>query len=96
MADRSESFYTVEPVFKCVSKEECMQFVERYPRPLEKDVCGIGKPPMTTYNDFELANRWPYSVVAKYFAGDEKSYQVLINYGDCFASKTGYTASNEA
>lgn len=95
-------FYTAEPKEKRVSKSEFIEFLKNYPRKLERDVCGICDPPSITYNDFELANRWPYSVVASTFAYDdnpdgyyyepeeERIYRIVENFEELFASKTGY------
>lgn len=98
---RQEDFYTVEPIEKKVTKEEFEEFVNKYPRRLERDWCGISEPPLITYNDFELANRWPYSVVARTwdytntpyniaYTDEEKHYYIIVNYEELFNSKTGY------
>lgn len=99
-------FYTVEPVYKKVRIQEFKEFLKNYPRKLECDCCGICEPPSITYNDFELANRWPYSVVAKTFAYDDKPgdyfyepederyYSIMINFDEVFASKTGNKATD--
>ncbi len=93
-------FYTIEPIVKRVSKDEFLEFIKKYPRPLKRDCCGICDPPSITYNDFELANRWPYSIVASTFAysddpqdywyePDEKRiYSIVTNYEEVFNSKT--------
>ena len=95
-------FYTAEPKEKRVSKSEFIEFLKNYPRKLERDVCGICDPPSITYNDFELANRWPYSVVARTFAYDDnpdgyfyepeenRVYKIVENHEKLFKSKTGY------
>ena len=95
-------FYIAEPKEKRVSKSEFMEFLKNYPRKLERDVCGICDPPSITYNDFELANRWPYSVVARTFAYDvepdgyfyepeeSRIYKIVENHEELFKSKTGY------
>jgi hypothetical protein len=100
-------FYTIEPKYKKVSKEELLEFVKKYPRKLEIDVTGISEPPLLTYNDFELANRWPYSVIAKYYCYDddpngyyyapeeERTYKIMENYEEVFNSKTGNKAEKE-
>ena len=100
----SEFYYTAEPIYKKVSKQEYIDFIKKYPRLLERDVFGACDPPYVTYNDFELANRWPYSIVAdtylyddepnKYYYEPEESrtYRILINYKECFNSKTGNKA----
>jgi hypothetical protein len=100
---RSQSFfYTAEPIFKSVYKEEFDKFVSEYPRKLNRDCCGISEPPLVTYNDFELANKWPYSIVAKYHDGYpcdyygwnfEPDYQIVVNYKELYYSKTGNRAS---
>ena len=94
-------FYTIEPKEKRVSKSEFIEFLKKYPRKLG-DVCGICDPPSITYNDFELANRWPYSVVASTFAYDDnpdgyfyepeesRIYKIVENHEELFKSKTGY------
>lgn len=103
-----EFFYTAKPIRKKVSKQEFLNFIENYPRKLEVDCYGISDPPSITYNDFELANRWPYSIVASTFAYDDnpgdyfyepedkRDYFIIINYEELFKSKTGNIAkSNE-
>jgi len=99
-----EFFYMEKPMTKNVNKEEFYEFIKNYPRKLDRDVCGIYDPPAVTYNDFELANRWPYSVVANTFLYDDKpgdyfyvpeeerTYKIVVNYQDLFASKTGKKA----
>ena len=95
-------FYTVEPIMKRVTKEEYIEFINKYPRPLTGDCCGIYEPPIITYNDFELANRWPYSIVARtwyysdnpddypyYTPEEEREYYIMENYEEVFNSKTG-------
>ena len=103
-----EFFYTAKPIKEKVSKKEFLNFIENYPRKLEIDCCGISEPPNITYNDFELANRWPYSIVASTFAyednpndyfyapEDKRDYFIITNYEELFESKTGNIAkSNE-
>lgn len=97
-------FYTAEPIRKKVTKEEFYKFIENYPRPLERDVTGVCEPPAISYNDFELANRWPYSIVASthlysdnpgdycYELEEKRSYIIVENYQELFESKTGYMA----
>jgi hypothetical protein len=95
-------FYKAERDMVEVSKEEFINFVNNYPRPLDMDVCGVSDPPLISYNDFELANRWPYSIIASTFAysdnpkdyfycpPEERTYRILKNYQECFDNKTGY------
>ena len=99
-------FYTVEPRMKNATKEEFEEFIKNYPRKLERDVFGAAEPPAISYNDFELANRWPYSVVARtfmysdnegdyYYCPEEKrTYAIMENYEEVFASKTGNKAND--
>lgn len=94
-------YYTVEPIKKKVSKEEFVKFLENYPRPLRRDVFAACDPPAISYNDFELADRWLYSIVASthyydddpkghYYEPEEKrSYIIMVNYEEVFASRTG-------
>lgn len=98
------NFYTAEKIEKQVSKEEFEEFLKNYPRPLDCDVFGACDPPAVSYNDFELANRWPYSIVASTFAYSDKpgdyyyvpeerrKYFIVTNYEELFNSKTGYVA----
>lgn len=95
-------FYKAERDMVEVSKEEFLNFINNYPRPLDRDVCGISDPPLISYNDFELANRWPDSIIASTFLYDDdpndyfyeplekRTYHILKNYQECFDSKTGY------
>lgn len=97
----STFFYSKEPVFKRVTKQEFDEFIAKYPRRLVADAFGACEPPSITYNDFELANRWPHSIVARTFAYDddpkgyyyqpeeERYYSIMENYKEVFASKTG-------
>ena len=99
-----EFFYSAEPIEIRVSAEEFKKFISGYPRKLERDVCGISEPPAISYNDFELANRWPYSVVARtymysdkpgdYYYAPEKDrpYMIMENYEEVFRSRTGNKA----
>ena len=101
-AKEQEKWFKVEPIYMFVKREDFIKFIKNYPRKLDCDVCGISDPPLITYNDSELANRWPYSIVAKTWAysdtpGDyfyippqERNYYILVNYEEVFNSKTGY------
>ncbi len=94
-------FYTVKPIMQKVAKSEFEKFLSNYPRPLERDVFGACEPPAVSYNDFQLAAKWPYSVVAKtflysdnkkdYYYEEESNrvYEIMGNYEEVFASKTG-------
>jgi len=95
-------FYTGTKKSVRVSKKEFDEFCKNYPRKLSVDVCAISDPPSISFNDFELANRWPYSVVANTWAYDEipgeyfyepeeeRSYFITINYEELYNNKTGY------
>lgn len=97
-------FYTVTPIKKRVTHDEFVTFVQNYPRKLTYDAFGACDPPLVTYNDFELANRWPFSVVAStrlydedpkgyfYESPDKRDYYIVTNYDELYASKTGYKA----
>lgn len=98
----NNKFYTTERNMVSVSKREFDDFLSHYPRKLNIDVCAISDPPTISYNDFELANRWPYSIIASTFVYDDnpkeyfycppekREYRILKNYQECFDSKTGY------
>ena len=102
-----ETFYTVEPLMQDVTKEEFYDFIEKYPRLLIRDVYAVCDPPYVSYNDFELANRWPHSVVAStapysddpddwwYEPEESRRYRIMVNYQECFNSKTGYIEKYE-
>lgn len=101
-----EYFYTAEPEMKKVSHSEFMDFINNYPRKLEIDYYRVFEPPLITYNDFELANRWPHSIVAQtlaysddpknyyYLPEENRKYSIMINYDECFNSKTGNQAGD--
>ena len=94
-------YYSAEPEFADVSKEEYVKFINNYPRPLNRDVFAACDPPSVTYNDFKLADRWPYSIVASTYLYDDtpgsyfyepeekRIYQIMVNYEEVFDSKTG-------
>lgn len=97
-------FYTAEPIRKRVSKQDFAGFIQNYPRRLTVDCCGICDPPLLSYNDFSLANRFPYSVVASTHVYDDDSsgfyyepekdrvYTIVSNFEELYDSKTGYVA----
>ena len=84
--------YTIEPEFKDVTKDEFNRFLESYPRPLISDFFMDS----VSYNDFNLADRWPWSMIAIknlwYYCeeNEETTYRIAVNYIDMFNSKTGY------
>ena len=97
-----EYFYTEKPEMVEVTKEEYYSFLEKYPRKITMDCTGICDPPLITANDFELANRWPHSIVAKrwlvsddpndYYYDPNSTYEIMKNYEEVFNSKTGKMA----
>lgn len=99
--NNQEFYYSIEPEEVEVDKEAFLEFIKEYPRPLNVDVCGISEPPSISYNDFELSDRWPYSVVAStsaysddpndyyYEPESERHYTIMKNYEEVFASRTG-------
>lgn len=102
---KGTDYYLVEPIFKKVSKTEFNNFLNEYSRKLNVDVCGISDPPLISYNDFKLADRWPYSIVAQtlvyddnpgdYFYEPEESrdYYIAVNYEEVFNSRTEINTS---
>ena len=96
-----EFYYSAEPIEKKVTCEEFDEFLKNYPRPLIRNVSGICEPPCISYNDFELADRWPYSVVARtwlysdkpgdyfYEPEDKRNYIIMANYKEVYDSRTG-------
>lgn len=56
---------------KRVCKEEFYNFINNYPRRLERDVYGVCDPPAVSYNDFEKFEKWPESIVAQTFLYDD-------------------------
>lgn len=99
-----EYFYTAQPNEVQVDYDTFINFINNYPRDLRRDVSGISGPPAVSYNDFELANRWPYSVVAHtwlysnnpddywYEPHHYRKYYIVENYEELFNSKTGNKA----
>ena len=68
----------MENRYREVSFEKFKQFINSYPRKLEYNFTGICEPPLVTYTDFELSDKWPDSVVAKYH-DSEHSILMLHN-----------------
>ena len=103
--EKKDFYYSVEPIYKEVSEEEFLHFINNYPRKLERDVTGICDPPAISYNDFELADCWPYSVVASehlwpddpnhyfYCPKEERKYTIIENFEEVFASRIGNNAA---
>ncbi len=101
---KNKFFYTVKQEWSEVTKDEFYKYLENYPRELTSDCSAVSDPPLVTYNDFQLANRWPDSIVAKFNAGEgdayygnnyKNRYYVCINHEECFKSKTGRFAGDK-
>lgn len=96
-----EFYYSVKPIMKKVNKTEFQKYIQNYPRRLMTDAFGACMPPYVTYNDPELADRWPYSIVASTYLYDDKpdgyfyepeekrDYKIMENYEEVFNSRTG-------
>jgi hypothetical protein len=101
LTNNEKVYFSVKPIMKRTTKEEFMKYLKNYPRRLERDVFGACEPPSVTYNDFELADKYPYSVVANTFLYDDtpggyyykpeedRSYYVMVNYEEVFNGRTG-------
>lgn len=101
MMNEQSFYYSVEPEFVDVTKEKFVDYINDYPRKLIRDVFGACDPPSVTYNDFELADRYPYSVVAStllyddtpgsywYEPEEDRIYRIMVNYEEVFNSRTG-------
>lgn len=89
----------MKPIIKRVTRQEFEDFIRNYPRPLKKDCYGVFDPPLITYNDFALANKWPYSVIASTYIYDDdpsgyyyepenkREYSIVVNYAELFEKK---------
>ncbi len=94
-----EYFYTIKPIMKKVNKKEFAKFIENYPRKLLCNYHRVCTPPAISYNDIELANRYPHSRVANtwaysddpdhYYYKENPEYYIMENYKEVFNSKTG-------
>lgn len=70
--------------FRVVSELEFNAFVASYPRKLVGNVAAMYEPPLLTLNDFEIAAKWPESVVAK-----------IIKWSDGYPNPDGSTRPDE-
>lgn len=85
----------MKPIKKNVTRQEFEDFIKNYPRPLERDCFGAFEPPLITYNDFALADRWPDSVVAStylydgyyYVPENKRKYFIIVNYEELFENR---------
>lgn len=99
--NKQSFYYSVEPIFVDITKEKFIEYINNYPRQLRRDVFGACDPPSVTYNDFELADRWPHSIVANTFLYDDtpgnywyepeedRVYRIMANYEEVFNSRSG-------
>lgn len=93
-------YYSVQPITENVSKEVFEEYIKNYPRKLVLNESGICTPTYLGYDDFELADKWPFSNVAWTYdydddddpePEDERTYYITVNIAEVFASKTGRT-----
>jgi len=94
-----EYFYTIKPIMKKVNKKEFEEFIKNYPRKLLYNCHRVCTPPAISYNDVELANRYPHSRIANtwaysddpdhYYYEENPEYYIMENYREVFDSKTG-------
>lgn len=96
-----EIFYTARPIERRVTKKEFDSFIAAYPRELVQHCSPIPEPPYISFNDFALADQWPYSVVARtwlysddpadryYTPEADRGYYIVVNYEELFKSKIG-------
>lgn len=94
---RQEYYYSVDPVWSNVTKTQFDNFRHNYPRELVEDASRTQYPTIISFNDYELADKNPFSIVAEceavYNASGERTgytnYKVMSNYETVYASKTG-------
>lgn len=60
--------------FESVSKDIFDAYIKNYPRPLERNVHLISEPATISFNDFELAPKWPESMVARHVEDETGPY----------------------
>ena len=94
-----KTYFTVHPIWDHVSKEEFDFFIENYPRKLERHCSGMSSPNYISYNDFELADRYPSSVVASYLdwsacptspyykSPSDRVYNIMKNINEVYATR---------
>jgi len=94
---RQEYYYTVDPVWQTVTQVQFDTFRHNYPRELVEDASRTQYPTIISFNDYELADKNPFSIVAEceavYNSSGERTgytnYKVMSNFADVFASRTG-------
>lgn len=89
---------TIKAKFERVNKDAFKTFLKKYPRKLDRDFF-MDK---YTYNDFELACRWPWSIVAmqtlNYFAEDPEDreiFEICANVEEMFSSLRCFNSEKE-
>lgn len=98
-----EYYYTEEPEWDdTIDEEDFNEFLDNYPRPLVEDASRTITPTIISFNDYELADKNPFSIVAEcqeeYDTDGElighTNFKIMTNYADCFDSKTGNKRHN--
>lgn len=81
--------------YESVTEEEYYNFLELYPRDLDRNVSSVCDPPVISYNDFELG-KFPDSIVASrcaysddkndyyYVPPEERWWRILKNYEEFY------------
>ena len=65
--------------FIAVDREAFIEYINKYPNILKKDVAGMFDPPIISYNDFTDSNEWPDSIVAYIIDGGHSSIPTTKN-----------------
>jgi len=94
---RQEYYYTVDPVWTNVTQAQFDTFRHNYPRPLVEDASRTQYPTIISFNDYQLADKNPFSIVAECEAvfnssGERTGYtkfKVMSNFAAVYASRTG-------
>jgi hypothetical protein len=94
---RQEYYYTVDPVWTNVTQEQFDTFRHDYPRPLVEDASRTQYPTIISFNDYQLADKNPFSIVAECEAvfnsnGERTGYtkfKVMSNFAAVYESRTG-------
>ena len=94
---RQEYYYTVDPVWTSVTQAQFDTFRHNYPRELVEDASRTQYPTIISFNDYELADKNPFSIVAECEAvfnssGERTGYtkfKIMSNFAAVYASKTG-------
>jgi hypothetical protein len=68
-----DNFTKIKPKLENVTKEQFEEFLKNYPRPLLYDYYGVCMPPLITYNDRKIADKFPNSIVALTYAYEDES-----------------------